>query len=404
VHYTFATILLMELVSQGSPKLTHMKRTNVLFVIFGGDILGGSERLVYSLVTNLHRDSFNPSVACIGDSVFEGFRNLDIRVYAVPKKRRFDIAALRMLARIIRDDNIHVVNAHHFMPMIYSFYGAKIANHSALVYTEHSVWEMERISRCWRRIGQHLLRSVDSIVGVSSTVTTQLMRSFETRPSQVKTIFNGVKLDAVEVQGQPPTKESLNIARGERVIGMVANFKKIKNHLFLLKAFQELVTDDKQEIKLLLIGQSFSRNEEDAEPEIRRFVSANALEKNILLLGYREDVPALLGVMDIFCLTSFREGLPISLLEAMAAGLPVVGTDVDGIRDVIIDGRNGYLIQIGDVPGLKCALNTLLRNESLRTKMGQESQAMAKERFGLEGCIKQYESLFLSLFDPGLKV
>jgi glycosyltransferase involved in cell wall biosynthesis len=104
-----------------------------------------------------------------------------------------------------------------------------------------------------------------------------------------------------------------------------------------------------------------------------------------------------LSILDVFCLTSFKEGLPISLIEAMAAGLSIVGTDVEGIRDVIISNKNGILVKTGDVDGLKNALQTVIKNETLRKKFAEESRILVNNTFSLDTCVKQYQNLFLTV-------
>jgi glycosyltransferase involved in cell wall biosynthesis len=191
-------------------------------------------------------------------------------------------------------------------------------------------------------------------------------------------------------------RKKIGLSNNDKVIGIVANFRRVKNHMHLLRAFSELIKDY-TDVKLLLVGQGFEFDPENSEQEIHNFVNENLLHQNVFFLGYRSDIPEILSIMDIFCLTSFKEGLPVSLIEAMAAGLPVVGTDVEGIRDVIIPDRNGFLTQVGDVNGLKNVLQTLFQNASLRHKFGHESKILAAARFSLEKCIKDYENLFLSL-------
>ncbi len=94
---------------------------------------------------------------------------------------------------------------------------------------------------------------------------------------------------------------------------------------------------------------------------------------------------------------SFKEGLPISLIEAMAAGLPIIGTDAEGIRDVIISDKNGFLVTIGDENGLQNALHNLLQNDNLRKKFGNESKILVSNIYSLDRCIKQYQDLFTSV-------
>ena len=187
-------------------------------------------------------------------------------------------------------------------------------------------------------------------------------------------------------------RKELKIAEDEKVIGIVANLKRIKNHIFLLRAFDELIKSYKN-AKLLLVGQGFKDDPENTEEDLRNYADKNGLKEKVLFLGYRSDIPELLSIMDIFCLTSFKEGLPISLIEAMAAGLPIVGTDVEGIRDTINPDKNGFLVKAGDVNGLKRALQVLLKDESLKQRFGMESRLLSKE-YSLQQCVNKYQNLF----------
>lgn len=379
------------------------QRINILFVILQME-MGGSERIVYNLANRLDRELFNPSVAWFyGDSVLEEFKALGIPSYHVSKGKRIDFSAMKILSNIMRNNDIHLVNAHHFMPMVYSFHGCKIRNSARLIFTAHSKWEIEDVPWRWRKIGSFLLNHTDAAIGVSTEVSKAIKETFGVDTSKLFTIQNGIDLESFAKKGgENNLKEQLRLTNDEKVIGIVANFRKNKNHILLLRAFSELIKSYK-EVKLLLIGQGFSFDPENSEEEIRSFVDKNSLKEKVLFLGYRSDVPELLSIMDIFCLTSFKEGLPVSLIEAMASGLPVVGTDVEGIRDVIIPQRNGFLVSINDVDGLKNVLLTLLTDESLRYKFDQESRSLARDTYSLDRCIKQYQDLFLSVMQINRK-
>jgi L-malate glycosyltransferase len=180
------------------------------------------------------------------------------------------------------------------------------------------------------------------------------------------------------------------------VIGIVANLKKVKNHLFLLQAFAKLAKEYAR-VKLLVIGQGFAGESDNTDRDLRLFVENHRLVERVLFLGYRTDIPELLQVMDVFCLTSLREGLPIGLIEAMAAGLPVVGTNVEGIRDVITPNLDGVVVAPGEVTALKDALISLLQNPQLRERIGKAGRDKAVGRYSLERCVREYERLFLSV-------
>lgn len=367
--------------------------------------MGGTERLVLNLARKLNRDVFNPSVAWFsGKESLKEFEDLNIPLYYVPKIKRVDFSAMRKVGDIIKQCGIHIVNAHHFMPMVYSFYGCKIRNHADLVYTEHSEWEVETIPLKWRIVGSYLLKHADAVIGVNPGVTAELRNKFRLNNSKSLSIPNGVDLETFKNGNKKQTlRKELGVGENEIVIGTVANFRRIKNHTFLLQALSELIRDHGN-VKLLLIGQGFVNDIDNSEQEIRNFIDKHKLGKNVLLLGYRSDIPELLNTMDIYCLTSFREGLPISLIEAMASGLPVVGTDVEGIRDIIKPRENGFLVKLNDVEGMKNALCTLLENKTLRIEFGQMSRFLAVNTYSMEHCARKYQDLFISIFRKNRKI
>lgn len=362
--------------------------------------MGGSEHLVRNLVLRLDKNRFNPSVAWfVGDEALQEFRDLQVPLYHVPKTKRVDFSAMQALRKTIECNKIDVVNAQHFMPAIYSYYGCKVAAKKALVFTAHSRWEVEDMPFRWRVVGGYLLRRMDASVGVAPDVSTAIRSVFNTSAHQTTTIENGVDTDLfgreVDVRN---LRRSLGLADRDVVIGAVANLKKVKNHLFLLQAFTELAGEF-ENVKLLLVGRGFSGESDNTEDDLRRFVDNHRLAGKVSFLGYRTDIPELMRLIDVFCLTSLREGLPIGLIEAMAAGLPVIGTNVEGIRDVVVPNEDGILVELGDVAGLKNALAGLIRDERWRKKLGRAGRNKAVQKYSIQRCVREYEQLFLSISD-----
>lgn len=375
-----------------------MKRVNVLFVITAMG-MGGSERLVYNLALKLDRSRFNPSVAWfLGDGVISEFKDLKIPLHHVGKTKRVDFTAMQRLHRIIRENKIDVVNAQHFMPAVYSYYGCKFKEKRALIFTAHSEWEIEEISWKWRIIGRYLLRRTDVSVGVTRGVSNLIQGAFKIDARQTVTIENGVDINAFAPKRNVGglKRSLLGINGKERIIGIVANFKKVKNHRFLLQVFAELVKTF-EDVKLVLVGRGFAGHADNTEEELWQFVNENHLTKKVVFLSNNPNIPDLLNAMDVFCLTSLKEGLPISLIEAMATGLPVVGTNVEGIRDVIVPHEDGLLIELGDVEGLKNAFIELLAKPDWSHKLGEAARRKAQEKYSLERCISEYEALLLSI-------
>lgn len=215
--------------------------------------------------------------------------------------------------------------------------------------------------------------------------------------TRLSTILNGVDLDEFQSSGKniQEIRKSLDIKDDEHVIGIVGNFRQVKNHVFLVKAFGELVKIFNN-VRLLIIGMGFPDDPENSEQEIKDKVQELGITDSVCFLGYRSDVHEILKIMDVFCLTSLKEGLPISLIEAMAAGLPVVGTNVEGIKDVIVPHHNGLLVELGDVHELTNILLHLLKHPEYRDRLGRAGRQLAEEKYSLGRCVSEYEALLLS--------
>jgi glycosyltransferase involved in cell wall biosynthesis len=374
------------------------QRVRVLFVMIQM-AMGGSERLIFNLVRNLDRRRFEPSIAWFAsEQPLREFEELQVPLYYVPKQRRIDWSTMRRLAAIIREQRIDVVNAHHFTPFLYAYYGAKIARRARLVYTEHSQADVLNIPRRWRPIGRYLLRSSDGAIGISDAVSRTLESHLQLEPRSVHTIENGVDVDLFgnRSTSRSNVRQRLGLSPTDIVIGHVANFRRNKNHLFLLRAFREVVRT-RPDVKLLLIGKGSEGDPENSQPDVARFIVASGLARSARILGYRADVHDVLGALDVFCLVSYKEGLPLSLIEAMAGGLPVVGTDIEGIRDVIERGVSGMLVAPDDVPGLAGTLARLADDATLRRQMGDAAHHAARAKYSLARCLQQTQDLFLSV-------
>jgi glycosyltransferase involved in cell wall biosynthesis len=380
-----------------APPVKDDGRIRVLFVMLQM-AMGGSERVVYDLVRSLDRGRFAPSVAWLAQPApLREFVDLEIPLHYVPKRGRFDIHAMAALGRIIRDGRIDVVNAHHFMPFVYAYPGARLMNRRGLVYTEHSAADVGAARGKWRRLGGYLLRRSHA-VGISEEVSRTIREHFGVPASVVHTIENGVdaELFAAAATEREARRQALGFGAGEVVFGHVANFRRNKNHLFLLRAFAEVVRVRPQ-ARLVLLGQGFADDTENSQPEVARFIAEHDLSGRVEMAGYRSDVHHLLGALDGFCLVSYKEGLPLSLVEAMATALPAIGTDIEGIRTVVERNVTGLLVPPDDVPALVGALLRVIDDKDFRRSAGQAAQQLARRRYSLQRSLDQLQDLFISV-------
>jgi len=200
---------------------------------------------------------------------------------------------------------------------------------------------------------------------------------------------HGVGVDlpryASVTRGRGAVRDELGLHPDDLVVTCVAEFTATKNHASLLAAWR-CVAPEIPEASLLFVGDGHHRA--GLERLLERSVTPRAR-----FLGFRLDVPEILAGSDVFVLPSRREGLPRSVLEAMAAGKPVVATNVRGSRDIVEDGATGLLVEVGNVPGLARALIHLLRDEELRRRMGKAGQAKVRD-YALDRVLDEMASIY----------
>jgi glycosyltransferase involved in cell wall biosynthesis len=162
----------------------------------------------------------------------------------------------------------------------------------------------------------------------------------------------------------------------------------VKGQTFLLKAIA-LVVRESRNVIFLIAG----RGEE--EVRLRKEAAELGISEYVLFLGYRSDVPELLDIMDVFVLPSLSECLPLCLLEAMAAGVPIISSDVGGIPEIIVDGENGYLVKPGQPSLIAEKILLLLESEEKRRRIGRLGLEVVRKRFSMGKMIRRYEELYL---------
>lgn len=363
------------------------EKINLLFLMqtFG---TGGSERIVKDLCENLNKDVFRCSVIALVDGPMrELFKQMGIPSLCVHKGKHDRWKVMRLVSAFIEEHCVNVINAHHFTPFFYGLYGAK-KHGCKIFYTAHTVNEVDLIRTFWSILGSLLLRLSDGAIGISPGVTEAIKRQFHLSDTKIFTLSNAINQSrfAVIVDVKEKKKE-LNINEDEKVIGCVGNLRYQKNYPNLIKGFR-IVENKLGKVRLIIAGEGKRKGELEA------LIKGLGLNGKVLLLGPRHDIPEVMKIMDVYCLASTFEGLPLSLLEAMAAGLPVVGTDVPGIRDVIIHERNGLLVPPDNPGELSTALIRILTDQGLAKDLSEKGREYVFQTHGMEDWIKAYTRLF----------
>ncbi len=210
------------------------------------------------------------------------------------------------------------------------------------------------------------------------------------RPEQVVVIPNGVDdLRARATRLRQEYRRQLGIPDKTVLLGAVGRLHRQKNYDLLLQSVAKLRTSD--DWKLMVIGEGPERN------GLVRLAAALKLEDRVIWLGERADVEGWYAAMDIFAHPARFEGMPNAVMEAMASGLAVVASNVDGTKDLIDNGRTGYLVEPGDLDGFVARISQLLRSPRERGTMGEEAHGEMLERFSIDQMVLSYDQLFQSL-------
>ena len=290
---------------------------------------------------------------------------------------------VRRLSRFVQDQEVRIIHAFGFASSIFATIIARRWG-TRVIVSVRNVHGWERLGN--RMIFQIVLPWADAVLSNSEIGRRAILKHTRCRPERVRVISNHVEPPAPDAEKRDEIRNDLRM-RDYTIIGMIANIKMIKNpDLFLRVAFRICETHARS--AFLLIGGG-NRIE-----ELRSQVHQHGLADRIRLLGKVTDVHPFLRVLDVLMLTSNSEGKPMSLLEGMSHGLPVVATRVGGIPELVEDGENGFLFQPGDEIAATEAVSRLVLDTELRQRMSESSKRKFDSDLNIEVIKHQMEKFY----------
>lgn len=349
--------------------------------------VGGSEKLALEIVSHLDSDRFQPSV-CALDLNGEMAGDLErMKIdYQVLYRKGFELGIFARLYRLFKKERIDLVHTHHFAQLFYAALPARLSG-ARIIHTEHEFFSYMN-NAFSRAMIRPLSAWCERMTAVGPEIADYFIQTIGVPKERVVTVPNGVDLDTCEID-QASVRRDLGLAPSAIVVGTVGRLEPEKDHPTLFEAFRQLLPAV-PEVRLLVVG---GGSREDA---LRAYAKQIGIAEKMSFLGVRRDVPRLLAAMDLFVLSSVREGLPISLIEAMAARRPVVASNVGSIKDLVQNGQNGFLVAAGDVGAFAKTMKALVDNPALRRAMGEAGRKRAEESFSLAAMMQTYETLYRS--------
>ena len=292
------------------------------------------------------------------------------------------------LYRFIRRGGFQLVHTHGYFADICTLPLTKLLGIPS-VSTCHGFIGNDRNLRIYNALDRFALALSDKIIAVSEGIRGRLVDS-GLKDQRITVVPNAVSTTADRERLLPRRevqRRRLGIADGELVIGYVGRLSEEKGLSFLVGALCQLQAAGTS-VKLLLVGDGEERQRLAAQ------TSAAGLADRVVFAGFQTDVEDWLAAFDLFVLPSLTEGTPLALLEAMAAGLPVVATAVGGIPGIINDGENGFLVPAADVEALREKLERLLRDVNLRESLGRAGCETVRARYGQESWVAQMQEIY----------
>lgn len=366
---------------------------------------GGAQQNTLYTVSHLTQDHFKPMLVT-GKGAFldsDALFSVSLPVHFVKYLRRsinlfFDFIALMHLFFILRKEKPDIVHTHSSKAGILGRWAAFFARVPVIIHTYHGFGFNEyqnRFIRCLFVFIERITAWItDGIICVSSENISYALSKKIGSKSKYHLIRSGISLElyAHSTSSIERLRQEFDIIPNCKVLTMIACFKPQKNCIDLVRLAYELVfKKDMKSIKFILIGDGEQRKMIECE------IERNNLSGYFLLPGWRRDVPQLLRITDIFVLTSLWEGLPRAAVEALVTGVPVVAYAVDGLKEIIRDGFNGYLTEPHHIENMAEKIYEILKNSSLYQHLSQNASISIGPEFDIGVMVREQEKLYQKL-------
>jgi len=295
------------------------------------------------------------------------------------------VAWLFRLFRLIKDREIHVMHSHEFATNVYASVLSSLTG-IPVVATAHG--KNYYPDKWRRRAAYRFVARRSTMVAVSNDLKRFLTERIGIPPANIRVVHNGIDLCRYSVNAaNPAIRAELGIGAGQPVIGTVGNLFAVKGQSYLLRACKA-VAGAHPAMVLLIAGEG------DQLDMLREEASKLGIAGNVKFLGFRDDVPSLLQAMDICVLPSLSEGLPLSILEALALKKSVVATNVGGVSEIMEDGVNGYIVPPRNPEAIADRILMLLGRPETAVRIGQAGRKRVEGAFSLEKMVREYELLY----------
>lgn len=359
--------------------------------------VGGAEILWLNVLRKIDRSRFNPITCCIADKgiIGERIEALGFEVIALGrmKKKCFDIGAVREIKKIIAERKINTLHMHLYHAGLYGRIAAMLLpapKRPKCIIHVHNVYSNVKPHRL---LTNRLLAGyTDAVIAVSQPVKRDIVRYDKLPPDEVTVLPTCIDFDRMQTGLTKEQARALTgLPKDGILLGTVGRLVEAKGHSYLIEAVS-ILKKNGTGVKAILIGGG------RLETRLREQASLAGIEEDILFLGERHDIPALYRAMDLYVMPSLWEGAPLSLLDAMAAGVPSVATSVGGMPEQLDNGSCGVIVPPGDPVAMANAISDILTDKERMKEYSKKAKTRAKEYYGSAEVAEKFQKIYIRLF------
>jgi glycosyltransferase involved in cell wall biosynthesis len=372
------------------------RKIKILEAIRQGKI-GGGETHVLELVSKIDKNVFEPVVLSFTDGpMVDQLRASGIKVYVIETESGFDRRVWGRVKDLMREEKIDIVHAHGTRANSNVFMSARKLK-LPLVYTVHG-WsfhpDQNPLIRFARKVSERFLTAMsDSVICVSESNMKDGTDGWNMKRATV--IYNGINTKKFDPLGKySDIRKEFSIPAEKTLIGYVVRITKQKDPMTLIRAMKK-ISEQSKDIILLMVGEG------DLKESAQKLSEELGLSSNIIFENFRQDVPDILNAIDIYCLPSLWEGLPIGVLEAMSMAKVCIATPVDGTREIISSGENGILVPVQNESALADAILKVHNDPEFRKKISANAVRTIQEKFSIEAMVKKIEDHYRFVLHQG---
>jgi glycosyltransferase involved in cell wall biosynthesis len=350
---------------------------------------GGAETVLLDLASKVDSRRFR-SVALLVKKGWlqEQLQERGVKTFLVECGSWYDFRLPRTIARVVREEKADLIHSHLPDQNFYSCLAGVLVGRKTIV-TYHGPIEITSAQGMRQVIKIQFVRHAAASVVVVCDYVGAMLQNVGFKPKKIVRIYNGIDTKLYgDTQGSNLRSE-LGVPLDTKLVGMIAHLHLAKGYEFFIQAARKVV-DALPKVRFVAVGEI----KEPIWKELSTLIENLGLKDHVHFLGLRDDIPGILHDLDVFVLSSRSEGFPLAVLEAMAAGRPIVVTRSGGPQELVDDGRTGFLVPPADAQALAETICKLLADPTKAMELGRNARVRVESQFSIETMVGKYEQLY----------